>query len=254
MSVTLGQVAALLDRELRIADFKDSSNNGLQVENSGTVRRICCGVDASMEFFEEAAARKADLLICHHGLSWGDSLKRITGLNYKRLAFLLANDMALYAAHLPLDAHPRLGNNALICRALGLKKVRPFGLYGDRRIGFAGELPKPMAYGAFKALVGRVTGGRNLQSMDFGRKTVRSVGVVSGGAADEIAEAGEAGLDVYLSGEPKLSAYHLAREYGINAIFAGHYATEVFGVRALGAMLASRFKVEAGFIDLGIGF
>lgn len=254
MSVSLAKIARFLDKELRLADFKDTSNNGIQVENSGTVKRICCGVDASMEFFEEAAKRKADLLICHHGLSWGDSLKYVTGLNYRRLSVLLKYDMALYGAHLPLDAHPRLGNNAQICKALGLRKTKPFGLYGERTIGYAGELPGPMPYQSFKALVSKVTGNSHLHTMDFGRKTVRSVGVISGGAASEIAEAGKAGLDVYLSGEPKLSAYHLAMEYGINAVFAGHYATERFGVMAVGRELQKRFAVHSEFIDLQVPY
>jgi dinuclear metal center YbgI/SA1388 family protein len=250
----LAKMVQFLDRELRVADFKDSSNNGLQVENGGRATRVCCGVDASMEFFEAAAKRHADLLICHHGLSWGDSLKRITGLNYKRLSFLLKHDIALYACHLPLDAHPRLGNNAQLCKALGLKKLKPFGLYEGKMIGFAGEFSKPMPYQSFKTLVTKVTGNHRLQTMDFGKKTIRTVGVISGGAADEVGEAGMAGLDVFFSGEPKLLAYNLAREYGMNAVFAGHYATERFGVIAVGNELARKFHVKAEFIDLNVPF
>lgn len=250
----LDRIVGYLDRELRIADFKDSANNGLQVENSGRAGRVCCGVDASMEFFEAAAERGANLLVCHHGLSWGDSLKHITGLNYRRLAFLVRNDMALYACHLPLDAHPRLGNNAQLCRALGLKRLKPFGLYNGRLIGFRGELARPMSLKAFKSMVCRVTGAPDMKTMDFGKKTVRRIGVISGGAAAEVVDAAEAGLDVYLSGEPQLMAYNLAREYGINAIFAGHYATERFGVMAVGAELRRRFGVQSGFVDLKIRY
>jgi dinuclear metal center YbgI/SA1388 family protein len=250
----LSKIVGFLDKELRIADFTDSSNNGLQIENSGNVTRVCCGVDASHEFFEEAAKRGADLVVCHHGLSWGDSLKRITDLNYRRLSVLMKHDIALYACHLPLDAHPRLGNNAQLCKALGLRKCRKFGFYAGKPIGFAGVLPKAMPYQAFKALVDKVVCNGNLQSMDFGKETVRSVGVVSGGAADEIREAGQDGLDVYLTGEPKLSAWHLAQEYRINAIFAGHYATERPGVMAVGRELVRRFRLKAEFIDLQIPF
>lgn len=252
--MNLSKIVSYLDTELRIADFTDSSNNGLQVQNSGKIAKVCCGVDASLEFFEAAARRGADLLVCHHGLSWGDSLKRITDQNYRRISFLMKNDMALYACHLPLDAHPRLGNNALLCRTLGLRKVKPFGLYAGKLIGFAGELPRAMPYGEFKKLVdGRIANG-NMQTMDFGKKTVRTVGVVSGGAADEVAEAGQAGLDVYLTGEPKLLAWHHAQDYRINAIFAGHYATERLGVMALGKELGRRFGLQAEFIDLLIPF
>ena len=116
--VSAERVGEFLDRELHVTDFKDSSNNGLQVDNSGRVGRVCCGVDASLEFFEAAQRRGADMLICHHGLSWNDSLKRITDLNYRKIAFLMRHDMALYACHLPLDAHPRYGNNAVLARML----------------------------------------------------------------------------------------------------------------------------------------
>jgi len=249
----LRTIVSFLDRELKIAEFEDSSNNGLQVQNSGRVRKICCGVDASLAFFKEARERGADLAVCHHGISWGDSLKRITDANYGRVGYLVRNDMALYGCHLPLDAHPRHGNNAQICKALGLLQRRRFGLYRGRKIGYAGRLSRPMRYETFKSLVREKIGGE-IRSMDFGRKTVRTVAVVSGGAAGEVAEAGREGLDVYLSGEPALEAYSLAQEYGINAVFAGHYATEVFGVRALAALLSRRFKVDAEFVDLKVPY
>ena len=249
----LKTIVTFLDRELKITDFKDSSHNGLQVENSGKIRRICCGVDASMSFFKAAHAKGADLVICHHGLSWGESMARITDLNYSRLKFLINNDMALYASHLPLDAHPRHGNNAGIARALGLRNLKPFGMYNGSEIGFAGRLAKPMTYAAFKKKVGKVMGSE-LQTMDFGKSRVQAVAVVSGGAAAEITEAGQKGSDVYLSGEPARMAYSLAEEYKSNAGFAGHYATEVFGVRALGEVLQKRFAVKAEFIDMNVPF
>jgi len=246
-------IATFLDRTLRLSNFTDSSNNGLQVENPGRVRKICCGVDASMEFFAAARDRGADMVVCHHGISWGDSLKAITHLNYSRVSFLIKNDMALYACHLPLDAHPRHGNNAQICKALGLTKTRPFGLYHGMMIGFEGMLPRPMSYQRFKNLVGKTIGG-NLQTMDFGKKTVRSVAVVSGGAPAQAEEAGRKAIDVYLSGEPSLQAYNLARECEMNAIFAGHYATEVFGVRSLAKLLKRTFNLDTEFLDLRVPF
>jgi dinuclear metal center YbgI/SA1388 family protein len=249
----LNKLTSFLDRTLNVAAFQDESHNGLQVENSGRVRRVCVGVDASLAFFERAAERKADMVICHHGLSWGDSLKRITDLNYRRLKFLLDHDMALYACHLPLDAHPRLGNNAQICKGLGLQRLKPFGLYHGINIGFCGALPKAVAYADFKALSHRLF-GNTVGTLDFGKRVVRTVAVVSGGAAEEIAEAGQKGIDVFISGEPKLTAYHLAQEYGVNAIFSGHYATEVFGVKAVASLLTARCRVDAEFIDMGIKF
>ncbi len=250
---SLAAIVAFLDRELHIKAFADESNNGLQVENSGRIARVAFGVDASLAFFEEAARRKANLAICHHGLSWGDSLKRISGLNYRRLKFLLEHDLALYACHLPLDAHPRLGNNAQIAKALGLQRLQPFGLYHGIDIGFCGSLPRALPYAALKERVRRLMGNM-VGTMDFGKKTVRTIAIVSGGAAEEIEEAGQKGIDVYLSGEPKLLAYSLAQEYKINAIFAGHYATETFGVKALARLLAAQFGLQTAFIDLGVRF
>lgn len=251
--VKLKEITGFLDNELKIADFRDDSNNGLQVSNSGQVRNICVGVDASLEFFEMAAEKKAGLLICHHGISWNDSLKRITGMNYNRLKFLMDHDMALYAAHLPLDAHPRLGNNIQICRKLGLKSVKPFGDYHGMTIGFKGSLPKRVSLERFKDLVsssvGKVTG-----YMDFGKPDVRSVVVVSGGGASVMTDAAESGADVFLTGEAGLSAYHVSREYGINAVLAGHYATEVFGVKAVASLLEKRFRVKAIFVDTKVPF
>lgn len=250
---SLATIASFLDRELNIKEFADASHNGLQVENSGKIFRVGVGVDASLAFFEAAARRKIQMVICHHGLSWGDSLKRISGLNYRRLKFLLDHDMALYACHLPLDAHPRLGNNAQIAKALGLRRLKPFGLYHGVSIGFCGSLPEALPYAAFKSHVQRVMGNM-VGTMDFGKRMVRTVAIVSGGAAEQIDEAGQNGIDVYVSGEPKLAAYHLAQEYKINAIFAGHYATEVFGVKALARLLMSRFGLKTEFIDMGIRF
>lgn len=249
----LDKIVNFLDRELKVAEFNDSSNNGLQVENSGRVRKVCCGVDGSLELFRRAHLAGADLIVCHHGISWNDSLKRITDRNYQRLSFLIKNDIALYSCHLPLDAHPRHGNNAEICKALGIGRRRKFGLYAGVEIGFAGKLARPMRYESFKNLVRRVV-CKDIRAMDFGKKTVESVAVVSGGGSDELEEAARKGIDVFLSGEPKLSAYSVAQDYGMNAVFAGHYATEIFGVRALGKLLSLKFGVESEFVDLAVPY
>ncbi len=250
---TARAIVEYLDRELRIDSITESSHNGLQVENSGRIGKVCCGVDATLGFFKAAKKQGANFLVCHHGISWNDSLRRITCLNYKRLSFLIQNDIALYACHLPLDVHPRHGNNILICKALGLRHIRRFGTYRDTKIGFKGTLAKATNYETFKKRVARVTGGK-LWTLDFGKKSVKSVAVVSGAAADELEGAFVQGIDVYVSGEPKLSAYHVAEELGINAVFAGHYATETFGVRAVARLLKQKFNMPAEFIDLGTPF
>ena len=250
---SLETIVSFLDLELNIKAFKDNSHNGLQVENSGKISSVGVGVDASLAFFEEAAQRNAQMVICHHGMSWGDSLKRISGINYRRLKFLLDHDMALYVCHLPLDAHPRLGNNAQISKTLGLHRLKPFGIYNGIPIGFCGSLPEAVPYAAFKARVERVM-GNTVGTMDFGKHRVQTVAIVSGGAGGVIAEAGEKGIDVYISGEPNLAAYNLAQEHKINAIFSGHYATEVFGVKALARLLSSRFGLKTEFLNMHIRF
>lgn len=248
----LREITDFLDKILRLQDFpKDSSNNGLQVENAGKVKKICCGVDASMEFFRAAAERGANLLIVHHGMSWGDSLKHITSVNYRRLKYLMDHDMALYACHLPLDAHPRFGNNALICRTLGIRKTSIFGEH--YRVGRKGTLARPMKLGDFEKLCRKVM-ARDIVSMSFGKRIVRTVAVVSGGGSSELDEAGRDGLDVFVTGEPRLGAYNSAKEHRINALYAGHYATEVFGVRALAGILGRKFKIPAEFVDLKVKF
>ncbi len=251
--MTIEQLAELLDQTLDVTAWQDTSHNGLQVTATGPVRSVCCGVDAGMDFFQAAANAQANFLICHHGISWGDSLSRITDLNYNRIKFLLDHNMALYACHLPLDAHPRLGNNIQICRALKLQKIKKFGYYRGAQIGFAGQLPRAISYARLKQTIAQLL-QTELRTMDCGAKTVRTIGVVSGGAADMVAEAGRAGFDAFLSGEPQLTAWHYAREYGINAIFGGHYATETFGVRAVNNWLRQHLKLPTQFIDLAVPY
>ena len=250
---TSAAVTAYLDTLLDVASFDDASNNGLQVANSGRVRRMVCAVDATLDTFEEAARRGADLLVAHHGISWGDSLCRITGLAYRRVAVLVRHDIALYAAHLPLDAHPLYGNNAQIARALGLRNRRPFGTYRGRKIGFSGSLPRPIRFTTLKKRLEKVFGAE-VTCAEYGKPTVRTVAVVSGGAGAEAAEAGEKGIDVFITGERQLVGHNLAREYGLHAVFAGHYATETFGVRALAGVLKHRFKIPVEFLDRGVAF
>jgi len=250
---TAQDVADFLNETLEIDAFEDDSHNGLQVDGPGRIKRVCCGVDASMEFFCAAHARGADFLVCHHGISWGESLKRITGMNYERIAYLVNHGMALYACHLPLDAHARYGNNAQIVSALKLRKRQPFGDYRGMVIGYEGELDKPMRYATFKKRVAEVIGAE-MRCMDFGPPTVKRVAVVSGGAADGVHEAGAKGVDVYITGEPRLEAYAVAQELGVHVIFAGHYATEVFGVKALMPLLRRQFGVTCDFVDLKVEF
>jgi len=246
-------LVAALDRELNIAGWTDDSINGLQIANSGRVTKIAAGVDATLPFFERAIACGANLAICHHGLSWGDSLKRITGLNYKRLSFLMRHDLAVWACHLPLDAHPRLGNNVCLARALGLQAQKPFGVYHGQMIGIRGRLAKAESPAAFQKRVARVV-GNEARLLAFGKPVIRTVGIISGGGASQITDAVAEGLDAFVTGEPTLSAYNIAVQERIHAVFAGHYATERFGIRAVGEWIQRRFHLPVEFIDMGITY
>ena len=249
----LTALARFLDGTLNVAAFRDSSNNGLQLANGGEVSCVLAGVDASLRLLREAAERGADCVVCHHGLSWGDSLKRIIGLNHSLVSFALSRNIAVYAAHLPLDAHPRYGNNAQLCRALGLSRPRPAFAYHGETIGFVAAYPQAVPFEAFCARV-RQAVAPEIRTLPFGHARIRTVGVVSGGAADMIDQAADLGVDVFLTGEPSLQGYNLAENLGVNAVFAGHYATETFGVRALARLLVRRLKLPAEFVDFGIPY
>ncbi len=244
-------LAALADK-LAVSSFNDYSNNGLQVDSRrAEIRKVCTGVDATLPFFEAAAGAGADLVICHHGISWGSSLKLINGLNYERVKFLFDNDLALWACHLPLDAHPELGNNAGVCDALGLVDRRPFGEVNGQLLGFSGRLPAAISRDAFADLL-RARVGRHLHVAPFGREEIETVGVVTGAAAGMVSQAIDAGLDAYVNGEIDLTAYNACLQSRMNLFAAGHYATERFGVRALGDWIASQFGLEHQFIDFDL--
>lgn len=250
--MTCQAIAALLDAELRISAFEDVSNNGLQIENEGAITCVATAVDASLETFEAAVHAGAQMVLVHHGLSWGNSLARITGLNRKLLAFTLSKNLAVYAAHLPLDAHPVLGNNAQMAAVLHLERVRPFLSYHGIKIGFAGVLAEPCSREAFRQRVEQVVRPAKITAFAYGPETIRSVGICSGGAPEGVEQAAAEGLDLYLCGEANLVAYNLAKQLNMNALFAGHYATERFGVRALGEWLHTTTHLPVHFIDFNL--
>lgn len=224
----------------------DPSLNGLQIEGSELIRRVAASVDSSAKTLEHAADSGADLLLVHHGLFWGQPLP-ITGPHRSRLRTALMADLNLYAAHLPLDAHPEVGNNAMIARALSLENPVPFGRYAGHTLGLAGELPFEQSLQDFADRVQKLTGEICLVH-GGGSPTVRRLGIVSGGGADRVAEAAEQGLDTLLTGEPEHKHFHDAFEYGVNVVYAGHYETEVFGVRALAARIEEEFGLPWQFL------
>jgi dinuclear metal center YbgI/SA1388 family protein len=254
-------LAAALDRFLRVHEIRDKSLNGLQVDGPAPVTRVALATDAALATIEAARAGGAQLLVVHHGLFWGDPPAPITGGLWRRVAALIEGRLALYAAHLPLDVHPEVGNNAVLARRLGLRELRPFGAWpglppdGKGRpgaLGFGGALPQPMDRGALQAWCSERLGAP-VSLLAFGPERVSSLAVVSGDAADLAPEAAREGYGAYLTGETSHAAYHPALEAGVNLLCAGHYATETWGVRALGEHLERLHGVETFFCDAPTG-
>jgi len=246
----LREIVAELDRLLEPETFSDYGPNGLQVEGAGEVAHVATGVSASAELFDRAIAAGAQLIVTHHGLFWEGDDPRVLGSHRARLRALLAADVSLASYHLPLDAHPRVGNNALIAAGLGLVDPQPFAVHRGRTIGVRAVVPGE-GIGAAE-LLARIAALTAREPLAFpgGPQRVRSVGIVSGGAARSVREAIALGLDAFITGEPAEWARALAAEAGIHFIAAGHHATETFGPRALGEHLRERFGVAWTDIDV----
>lgn len=248
---SLDEIVSYTNRFLRIRDVGDWDNalNGLQIENSGRVTRIGAAVDVSTRVLTEAQKRDVDLLIVHHGLFW-PGLQPIQGVLRRQLRIAFENDVALYSAHLPLDVHTRIGNNAQLVAALGLKSAQPFLEEKGQPVGLEirASLPRSeLDFKLQKALNGPV------KVFGFGPKQTRAIGVVTGAAGSEIHRVADEGIDTFITGEAPHWAAVAAEELGVNLLLGGHYATEVFGVKALTAHLSKRFRVPWEFIDCPTG-
>ncbi len=262
MPATTAEILAELDAILEPSRFEDYCVNGLQVPGPDQIQTIATGVSAHADLFELAANEQAHLLLVHHGLFWGSGVTAIDPLLKRRLQLLFDANIALAAYHLPLDAHPQFGNNALLARALGASgasgassatdpaDLTPFALHRGQPIGFLATLPGDglPAHELF-ARVGEIT-HRDPLVFDAGPQRIRRLAIVSGAGADYTQDAAAAGADALLTGEPAERSMALARESGIHLIAAGHYATETFGVKALGKHLAERFDVRHVFLDV----
>jgi dinuclear metal center YbgI/SA1388 family protein len=243
----LAQLVAYLDQYLRIAAVPDAPQavNGLQLANSGKVTRLAAAVDLCEATVRMATQQRADLLLVHHGLFWG-GLKPFVGPAYRRLTGLVRQDIALYSAHIPLDLHAEVGNNAVLARQLGITLCGEFGEEYGVRIGVWGELDAPRD--ALERQLAAVLGAEP-RVMPFGPERVQRVGVVTGGAGSLIAQAAAAGLDSYVTGEGPHHTFFDAEELGLNVFYAGHYATETVGVKALAAHLEAKFGLPWTFLD-----
>jgi dinuclear metal center YbgI/SA1388 family protein len=235
-------------RTKKIGDY-EGAVNGLQVGNSGAVTRIAAAVDASLVTVKLAIKAKADLMIVHHGLFWSPS-HPWTGKKHELLRLLIENNLAVYSSHMPLDAHPKLGNNARLCAALGLRHLKPFFLTHGQTIGFKAQAKISRA--ELAARIASATGAKP-RIIAGGKSICEKIGVVTGGAGDGLKQAADEGVDTFITGEGPHWTYALAEEFGVNVIYGGHYATETFGVKALAAHLSKRFQLPWTFIDYPTG-
>jgi dinuclear metal center YbgI/SA1388 family protein len=243
----LADLVAFLDGELRIAEIADypGAVNGLQLTNGGAVQRIVAAVDASLPVIEAAAAGGPGLLVVHHGMFW-QGTQPVTGPFYRKLKIAMDAGLAIYSAHLPLDIHPGWGNNILLAKAIGLIDPQPFFDWKGMHLGLRGGWHGSRA--DLAQALGDAVGGR-VHVCPGGPERVSSIGLITGGAGSEVAQAAASGIDTFISGEGPHWSHPLALELGVNLLLGGHYATETFGVRALSAALGEKFGLPSSFID-----
>ena len=246
------RLAAELDDYLRVRDISDSSPNGLQVQGAATVSRVAFAVDASKQTIQSALRSRAQMLIVHHGLWWG-SHEQIVGNMHARISALIKGNLSLYAAHLPLDCHPEVGNNVELARLLGMDVTDWFGEYKGTRVGVVARPHKPTSrtklLKTMESALGVVP-----EALAFGPATVRRAAILTGEGALFAEEARRAGCDTLITGESSHSSYHMAKESGVNLIFGGHYATETVGLRALERRIKKLYPVTTKFIPAPTGY
>jgi dinuclear metal center YbgI/SA1388 family protein len=248
---SLAEIVDYTNDFLRIREIGDWGNalNGLQIENSGHVTKIGASVDASTRVLAAAAKQNVDLVIVHHGLFWL-GLQPVTGALHRQLELAFENNIALYSAHLPLDLHSEVGNNAQLAAALGLTSIQPFFEEKGQLIGLKARVSMPrneVDHKLQKALTGPV------KAFMFGPRKTGTIGIITGGAGSEIYKIAQEGIDTFITGEAPHWAAVAADELKMNLLLGGHYATEVFGVKALAAHLSKRFKIPWAFIDCPTG-
>ncbi len=245
------EIARYVDDYLRIREIEDWPNalNGLQIENSGRVTKIGAAVDVSTRVLTEAAKNEIDFLVVHHGVFW-PGLQPVTGATHRQLKLAFENNIALYSAHLPLDVHPKVGNNAQLAAALGLKSTKPFLEEKDQLIGLKARASLPLEKLVQK--LRKVLGGP-ARAFSFGPKKTNTIGIVTGGAGSEIYRVAQEKIDTFITGEAPHWAAVAAEELEMNLLLGGHYATETFGVKGLAAHLSRRFKISWTFIDCPTG-
>ena len=249
MAVSLTDLLACLEQTLQPERFSDYCPNGLQVQGREQVARLATGVTASQALLDAAVDWGADAILVHHGYFWRGEDPTVTGMKRRRLATLLGQDISLLAYHLPLDAHPELGNNARLGQLMGIGEQAPLQPEHNDNIGSVGLLPAPLPAAELVQRLAEITRRAPLHIGDA-RDLVQRIAWCTGAAQNYIDAAVAAGADVFVSGEISEQTVHVAREEGIHFIAAGHHATERYGVQAVGELLAARFAIEHRFIDI----
>jgi len=233
-------------------DMQDIAINGIQVENEGEIKKIAFAVDLSLSSIEDAIKENCNLIVVHHGLFWGKPIP-VTRSHKKRLKLLLENNIGVIAYHLPLDCHPEFGNNVQLLKKLGIDETTPFGYYKGFPIGFEGSFEKPKKIDQICEMLEIKPTSYGVKYLSFNEKEIRSVAVVSGGGGSCFNESIEKGIDLFITGDSQHELYHQALDSRVNILFAGHYFTETFGVKALQKKVENDFDVLTYFCDIPTG-
>jgi dinuclear metal center YbgI/SA1388 family protein len=243
----LKELTTYLDDYLQINAFVDNSQNGLQVQGREEIRLVAAAVDACQQTIDAAAGANIDLLLVHHGLFW-DKPEKLVGPHYQRVKKIIEAGVNLYCAHLPLDAHPEVGNNVVLAQRMGFAPVAGFGNHHGRDIGYIAEAKAAISQSEFlRRLQGAL--GNDIRADFFGTNMIQRLAIVSGYGAFLLPQAIAAGVDAFLTGEPSHTRYHLCKENRFNIVYGGHYATETFGVIALAQHLEAKFQLPYQFLD-----
>jgi len=245
----LKQLCDFCDDFLHVHEFDDYCPNGLQVESSTEVNHIVAGVTASLDLIDAAIAQKADTLLVHHGYFWKGESQPVAGFKGRRIRRLIKNNINLIAYHLPLDAHPQVGNNAQFGKLMGWEVQGSFGSVGEHDIVLSGALQTPMTLDELCASIERRL-GTNVLGVSAGDRPIQTIAWCTGAAQDYIEQASARGIDAFVSGEISEHTFHFAKEAGIHYIAAGHHATERYGVQALAAVIEKQFGLRQQFIDI----
>lgn len=251
--VNVTQLSAIVEYcndRLRINEFNDYCPNGLQVEGKNNVSRIICGVTACQDLIEAAIEKKADVILVHHGYFWKNESAVITGIKRQRIRRLLEHDISLLAYHLPLDAHPEIGNNITLAQTLNLQVNGHVESGAAKGLLWKGELATPLMASEFAAHIEVCLKRQPLHLPSKSNQIIKTLGWCTGGAQHYIEEAAAMGLNAFISGEVSEQTFHLAKELDIHYFAAGHHATESYGVQALGKQLANQFKLDVEFVDI----